>query len=609
MMGGIIGYVGKEQVVPILIDGLEQLEYRGYDSVGIGFIKGNELEVIKCEGRISCLIGPLSNVKIDACIGIGHTRWATHGLPSEVNAHPHRNPGGNIAVVHNGIIENHIKLKAWLMEEGQVEFLSETDSEVIVHLIDYYYEGNLLKAMQKATSKLKGTYAIAALSIDDPDQIVVTKKDNPMIIGVGQSGNFISSDIPPLLKHTREVYHLENGEFATVGLDFIDIVDATGKTVNRELVKVPWDPEEAEQEGYPYFTLKEIYEQPKVIENIYKYRYSEYDEAIEGITFSADDLKGIEKIAITGCGSSFHSGVIGKYLIETLADIPVEVAVASEFRYSVPHIDKRTLVIVISQSGETLDSLISLRAAKANGARVLSVVNVLGSSIAKEADDVMNIYCGPEIGVASTKAYTAELASLYILAIHLGILNHRITHREAVALMDEMQSIPEKIQSLLDRKEILKHLAQKEYSNEHMFFIGRGHDLPTAFEGSLKLKEITYINSFALPAGELKHGTLALVENGTLVFAIATQDNLYHKILSDIRAVKAKGAHVIAIALEDDMEIKEVADYVITIPYTISLLTPILSVIPLQLLAYYVGVDRGNDVDKPRNLAKIVSEE
>ncbi len=611
-MCGIVGYIGNNQAVPVLMNGLSRLEYRGYDSAGVAVYSSESmgLEVKKCKGRLKNLEDLLEKEPLSANVGIGHTRWATHGEPSVLNAHPHLNQSGDIAVIHNGIIENYMKLKDWLIEEKNVVFKSETDTEVIAHLVATYYEGDLLKAVNKAVKKMEGAYAIGVICKSEPDKIVAVRKDSPLIVGIGEHENFLASDIPAILKYTKNVYLIENDETVVLTKDDITIYDSLGKKVDREVFEVTWNADAAEKEGYEHFTIKEINEQPTGVHATLHRRLDADDNIVlDGIKLTKEDLDHYNKIYIVACGTAYHAGLIGKYAIEKLAGIPVEVDVASEFRYRDPFIDDKTLFIAVSQSGETLDTLQSLREAKRCGARIMSIVNVVGSSVARDSHDVFYTWAGPEIGVASTKAYTTQLAAFYLIAMHMGRLRGTIDDAKYAELLSGLKQMPEAIQSVLDNYEEIQHLADAQFNNESVFFMGRGVDVDTAFEASLKLKEISYINSFAIAAGELKHGTIALIEQGTLVVAFATQEKIFEKTLSNIKEVKARGAYVVAIAQRGHEEIEKVADKVLWIPRTLDILAPILSVVPMQLFAYYVSLAKGNDVDKPRNLAKSVTVE
>ena len=609
-MCGIVGYVGNGSAREIIIDGLKKLEYRGYDSAGIAFDAGGKIEIRKCIGRISNLEKILASEKIDAHTGIGHTRWATHGAPSDVNAHPHANGDGSIAIVHNGIIENYIEIKEWLAKDYGVTFKSETDSEVIAHLIGIYYDGNLEDAVYKAVDRMRGAYALCVVAKDEPDKIVAVRKDAPLIAGIGQGCNFIASDIPALLKYVREIYLIENNETVVVTADSIKIYNADRKEVKRDVFHVTWDADAAEKDGYDHFMLKEIHEQPKGLYETLHRRIDENGEIVlDGIKMTKSDIENFNKVYIVACGTAYHAGLVGKSAIEKMAHIPVEVEVASEFRYRDPFVDDKTLFIAISQSGETLDTLAALREAKSKGARVLSVVNVVGSSVARESDDVFYTWAGPEIAVASTKAYTTQLMCMYIIALYMGRTKGTIDEEYYKNFIDELKLIPDKLEKVLKDEGKIEELAKQLYKNEHVFFIGRGPDAGVSYEGSLKLKEISYINSFAIAAGELKHGTIALIEQDTVVVALATQDKLFEKMLSNIQEVKARGAYVIGLAKEGNADIEKQADRTIYIPDCIDEITPLLSVVPLQILAYYIAKLRGCDIDKPKNLAKSVTVE
>lgn len=610
-MCGIVGYIGKGQALPVLLNGLERLEYRGYDSAGVALVVGDKVEVRKEKGRLSALEEMLKSETLTSSVGIGHTRWATHGAPSVMNAHPHVNKDMTIAVIHNGIIENYMSLKEWLIETKGIEFKSETDTEVIAHLVDYFYEGDLLAAVNKAVSKMEGAYAIGVICKNEPDKIVAVRKDSPLIVGLGKDENYIASDIPAILKYTRDVYLIENDETVLLTKDKVTIFNKLGQEVKRDIYEVTWDMDSAEKEGYEHFTLKEIHEQPAGVHATLHRRLNEKNDEIvlEGFNMTKEELENFNKVYIVACGTAYNAGLIGKYAIEKYAGIPVICDVASEFRYRNPFIDDRTLFIAVSQSGETLDTLAALREAKKHGARILSVVNVVGSSVARESDDVFYTWAGPEIGVASTKAYTTQLMAFYLLALYMGRLNGKLDSAKYSEVLTELKVMDQKVATVLENFQTAQKLADEQFNNESVFFMGRGIDVDTSIEASLKLKEISYINSFAIAAGELKHGTIALIQEGTLVIATATQEHLYDKMLSNIKEVKARGAHVIAIAQEGNTEIDKFADEVIRVPRTLDELAPILSIVPLQLFAYYVSLARGNDVDKPRNLAKSVTVE
>ena len=609
-MCGIVGYVGSDNAKEKIINGLKSLEYRGYDSAGIALDIDGKIEVRKQVVGISNLEKIIDDDSFDSNIGIGHTRWATHGAPSTVNAHPHINMDGSIAVVHNGIIENYTEIKERLIEEYGIQFRSETDTEVIAQLIGVLYDGDLYEAVTKAVAQMRGAYAVAAMAAAEPDKIVAVRKDAPLIAGIGKGCNFIASDIPALLKYVREIYLIENNEILVVTKDDIKIFDENGNRVQRDVFHVTWDADAAEKGGYEHFMLKEIHEQPKGLADTLSKRLREGNDInLDGISMTKDDIEGFNKVYIVACGTAYHAGLVGKAAIEKMARIPVEVDVASEFRYRDPFVDESTLFIAISQSGETLDTLAALREAKSKGARVLSVVNVVGSSVARESDDVFYTWAGPEISVASTKAYTTQLMCMYLLALYMGKEKGTIDEAYYNQIIEELKVIPDKLQKILDKESDIEKLADIFYKRDNVFFIGRGPDSGVAYEGSLKLKEISYINSFAIAAGELKHGTIALIEDDTLVIALATQDALFEKMISNVEEIKARGARVIAIAKEGNTEIEKKADMVIYIPQCMDELTPLLSVVPLQLFAYFVAKNRGCNIDKPKNLAKSVTVE
>ena len=610
-MCGIVGYIGDENATGIIIDGLKKLEYRGYDSSGIALVtKDHQLIVRKKKGRIANLEELIAGEDLYANLGIGHTRWATHGAPSDVNAHPHTDMSGRIAVVHNGIVENYLALKEWLIKEHNVVFKSETDTEIIAQLIGVLYDGDIEEAVGKAVEKMQGAYGIGVICRDEPDKMVAVRKDSPLIVGLGQGCNFIASDIPALLKYVRQIYLIENNEMVVLTANDVKIYNADHEEVHRDVFNVTWDADAAEKEGYDHFMLKEIHEQPKGIRDTLVRRMDENGEIVlDGIKLTKEDIEGFNKVYIVACGTAYHAGLIGKFAIEKLAKISVEVDVASEFRYRDPFIDDKTLFIAISQSGETLDTLAALREAKAKGARVLSVVNVVGSSVARESDDVFYTWAGPEIAVASTKAYTTQLVCMYMLGLYMGRKKGIISDEVYKNYIDELLAVPDKLTSLLKQEKKIEALAKKLYKRNNVFFIGRGNDAAVAYEGSLKLKEISYINSFAIAAGELKHGTIALIEQDTLVIALATQDRLFDKMLSNIQEVKARGAFVVGIAKENNIDIELQSEAVIYIPECMDDITPLLSIVPLQLLAYYIAKLRGCDIDKPKNLAKSVTVE
>ena len=611
-MCGIVGYVGKEQAAPILLDGLSKLEYRGYDSAGMAVYDGDKIVINKTTGRLKVL----SELTHDGAtmpgnIGIGHTRWATHGEPSEVNAHPHFNENRTIAVVHNGIIENYQKLRNILVERGY-KFRSETDTEVVAHLLDYYYnkyDKDPLTALVKVIHRVEGSYALGILFADHPDVVYAVRKDSPLIVGQSEEGNLIASDVPAVLKYTRDVFFIENGEIARLTKDTIAFYNVDGEPIEKQSKHIDWDINAAEKNGYEHFMLKEIYEQPKAVRDTISPRIKDNDIVIEELGMTDEEIREIKKIYIVACGSAYHTGVTCKYIFEGLARIPVEVDLASEFRYRNPILEDGTLVIIISQSGETADSLAALRLAKEQGIKTLGIVNVVGSSIAREADKVMYTWAGPEIAVATTKAYSCQLVAQYLLVLKFAKARGKITEDELKEYLHEMEMLPNQIEILLGNKEKIQKFANRYVAAKDVFFIGRGIDYAISLEGSLKLKEISYIHSEAYAAGELKHGTISLIEDGTLVTAVVTQENLYKKTISNIVEVKTRGAYVLAVTNEDNLEIEKAADSVIYIPKTNSYFTNSLAIIPLQLFGYYVSVGKGLDVDKPRNLAKSVTVE
>lgn len=609
-MCGIVGYVGSENAKEIIIDGLKRLEYRGYDSAGVAVVQDGKILLKKHVGGIANLENLIGDDPMTSGTGIGHTRWATHGAPSDANAHPHLAQNGRIAVVHNGIIENYVELRKMLTEEHGIQFRSETDSEVIAQLIGIHYDGNLEDAVYKTVEQMRGAYAISVIAADQPEKIVAVRKDAPLIAGLGKGCNFIASDIPALLKYVKEIYLIENNETVVLTPDSVKIYDDERNEVSRDVFHVTWDADAAEKEGYDHFMLKEIYEQPKGLQETISRRLNEDGTIkLDGISMTKEDIEGFNKIYIVACGTAYHAGLVGKYIIEKLAKVPVEVDVASEFRYRDPYVDDKTLFIAISQSGETLDTLAALREAKRKGARILSVVNVVGSSVARESDDVFYTWAGPEIAVASTKAYTTQLMCMYLIGLYMGYEKGTITREYYDEFISDLLAVPAKLEASLKNANMIEGLSKMLYNKEQVFFIGRGLDSSVSYEGSLKLKEISYINSFAIAAGELKHGTIALIEPGTLVVTLATQDFLYEKMLSNIQEVKARGAHVLSIAKEGNTEIEAHSNEVLYIPECRDEITPLLSVVPLQLFAYYVARERGCNIDKPKNLAKSVTVE
>ncbi|CEN80379.1 glutamine--fructose-6-phosphate transaminase (isomerizing) [Paraclostridium sordellii] len=608
-MCGIVGYLGNRMATEVLIEGLSKLEYRGYDSAGVAVNTGNELEIRKFKGRLAVLAEDLEKNPIQGGLGIGHTRWATHGEPSDVNSHPHFNMDRTIAVVHNGIIENYIELKEELQAEG-VKFLSQTDTEVVAHLVDKYYEGNLLDAVYKTTQRLRGAYALGVICKDNNQELVSVRKDSPLVVGLGEGENFIASDIPAILKYTRKVYFLENGEFVHIVGDKVTVLNENREVVNKEVNEITWDVEAASKGGYEHFMLKEVYEQPSGVKETLVRRLNENGEIhLDDIKMTKEDLDNINRVYIVACGTAYHAGLIGKFAIEKFAKIPVITDIASEFRYRDPFIDDKTLLILVSQSGETADTLASLRYAKERGARILSVTNVVGSSIARESHDVFYTWAGPEISVASTKAYTTQLVSFYMIALDFAIKKGTITRECYNEMIEKLKEMPSKVEEALKQEDHIKEVAKTLKEKHSAFYLGRGLDYNIAMEGALKIKEISYIHAEAFAAGELKHGTIALIEKGTPVIAIASQGDLFEKMVSNMEEVKARGAYVIAVAQEKNKEVEKAADEVIYIPNVDDVLSSILTVLPLQLLSYYVAVERGCDVDKPRNLAKSVTVE
>ncbi|MBU3186420.1 glutamine--fructose-6-phosphate transaminase (isomerizing) [Clostridium estertheticum] len=608
-MCGIVGYFGIKEAQTILIDGLRKLEYRGYDSAGVAIIDNGVLNVTKCKGRLANLEAELLETPLKGNVGIGHTRWATHGKPSDENSHPHTNEKGTISVVHNGIIENYIHLREWLMAKGY-KFVSETDTEVVPHLIDFYYKGNIVEAVKKATAKMEGSYAIAVLCSDEPDKLIAVRKDSPLIVGLGENEFYVASDIPAVLNHTREVYLLEDNEFVVISNDGIKLEDIEGDIINKEVFHVTWDAAAAEKGGYEHFMIKEIHEQPKAIRDTMTSRIVLGQPiTLDDINITKEQIKKLDKIYIVACGTAYHAGAVGKYVIEKLARIPVELDIASEFKYRDPIIDKNTLMIVISQSGETADTMSALRLAKEKGARVIAVTNVVGSAASREADDVLYTWAGPEIAVASTKAYATQLIAMYIIALFFAQNKETLSMDKIEEIKAAMLELPEKAEEMLKDKETIQKFTAKTYMHKDMFFIGRGLDYAVALEGSLKLKEVSYIHSDAYAAGELKHGAIALMEEGTIVIALATQEELFGKMVSNMRELSTRGAKVYAFAPKGHTEIEKSVHAVTYVPKVLDILAPVISVIPLQLLAYYMAIQKGCDVDKPRNLAKSVTVE
>ena len=612
-MCGIVGYVGSQQAAPILLDGLSKLEYRGYDSAGLAVRNGiEETEVIKAKGRLKVLAEKTNNgTAVPGTCGIGHTRWATHGEPSENNAHPHMSDDGNVVAVHNGIIENYQELKNKLLRKGYT-FYSETDTEVAVKLIDYYYkkyEGTPVDALNHSLVRIRGSYALAVMFKDYPEEIYVARKDSPMILGVGDGESFIASDVPAILKYTRNVYYIGNLEMAKVSKDGIIFYNLDGEEIQKEMKTVEWDAEAAEKAGFEHFMMKEIHEQPRAVKDTLNSVLKEGKFDLTDIGLSEEDIRRTSQIYIVACGSAYHVGMVAQYVIEDLVKIPVRVELASEFRYRKPILDPNGLVIIISQSGETADSLAALRETKAQGIRTLGIVNVVGSSIAREADKVFYTLAGPEISVATTKAYSTQLMASYILAIQFAKVKNTITEEQYENYIAELQAIPEKIEKIIEDKERIQWFAAKQANAKDAFFVGRGIDYAICMEGSLKMKEISYVHSEAYAAGELKHGTISLIEDGTLVIGVLTQPDLYEKTISNMVECKSRGAYLMGLTTYGNYSIEDTADFVVYIPKTDEHFEASLAVIPLQLMGYYVSVAKGLDVDKPRNLAKSVTVE
>ena len=612
-MCGIVGYVGAWNAAPVLLSGLSRLEYRGYDSAGIAVSDlrdgENRIEILKAKGRLQALKEMTDNGKaVSGTCGIGHTRWATHGEPSVANAHPHCSKDKRIVVVHNGIIENYKELKEYLQKKGFV-FLSETDTEVVAHLLDYYYKGNPLEAIARALGRIRGSYALGILFKDQPGKIYAVRKDSPLIIGRSENGNFIASDVPAILKYTKNVCYISDMEIAELTKDTITFYDVDQEVLEKEFRTVEWDAKSAEKGGFEHFMLKEIYEQPKAVADTIHPRIKDGKIVIEELGLSDEDIRKISRIQMVACGSAYHDCAAAKYVLEKLSGIPVDIDLASEFRYRNPILSEHTLVVIVSQSGETADSLAALRESKKRGFPVLGIVNVVGSSIAREADSVFYTWAGPEISVATTKAYSTQLAAIYLIGILFGEVRECISREEADHYIQELLKLPEKIQRILDEKERIQWLANKFSHTKDVFFIGRGLDYAISMEGSLKLKEISYIHSEAYAAGELKHGTISLVENGVLVVGVATQQELFEKEISNLVEVKSRGASVLGLTSYGSYSMEDTADFTIYVPRTESCFATSLAVIPLQLLAYYISVARGLDVDKPRNLAKSVTVE
>ncbi len=610
-MCGIVGYIGEKNAQEIIIGGLRKLEYRGYDSAGVAVLTEEGISLEKAKGRLAILEGLLENKPLRGQAGIGHTRWATHGKPSDENSHPHTDEKTKFAVVHNGIIENFMPIKEELLAKGYV-FTSETDTEVIAHLLADLYDGDLVSTVRKAVQKMRGAYALGIMTEHEPDKLVAVRMASPLIVGLGNGEAFIGSDIPAILEHTRDVYILNEGEMAVLTRDGVELMNAeTGEKVERDIFRVEWDLVQAEKGGYDSFMLKEIHEQPQAVRDTLRSRIDLENKrvALSELNMTDEQLASYDRIYIVACGTSMHAGLVGKEVIEKITRVPVEVAVASEFRYRDPIFTYKTLMIVISQSGETADTLAALREAKKMGVTVLAITNVVGSSVAREADEVIFTWAGPEVAVASTKAYTSQVVALYLFALYFAQVKETQTREQIAEVVEQLIQLPDKIAAILKQPDVIRGFAESIKDVTSLFFIGRSLDYAVSLEGSLKLKEISYIHSEAYAAGELKHGTLALIEDNVPVIALATQPDIYEKMISNIVEVKARGARVLGFALEGDEELIKTVDQVIHIPSTIPFLTPVLTVIPLQLLAYYASIARGLDVDKPRNLAKSVTVE
>ncbi|TKJ32206.1 glutamine--fructose-6-phosphate transaminase (isomerizing) [bacterium (candidate division B38) B3_B38] len=609
-MCGIVGYIGKQKVVPLLVNGLKRLEYRGYDSAGIAVIGKDGLQLRRCVGKLRNLEGSIRLHPLKGAYGIGHTRWATHGRPSEENAHPHVDCKGETVVVHNGIIENYLELKKELAKKGH-KFITETDTEVIAHLIEDHFRGNLEEAVREGFPRLKGAYALAIISTVDPNKIIAMKNGPPVVIGVGKEEYFIASDIPAFLHHTRDVIFLNDGELAVVTPDGVRVSTLKGDSVTKKPQRMTWDPIMAEKSGFKHFMLKEIYEQPRAVRDTIMGRAS-LDKGrvyLDQISIPPEELKSIEKVYIVACGTSWHAACVGKFMIEQLSKLPAEVDYGSEFRYRKPLVGSHTLTIVITQSGETADTLAALREARKKGSRVITICNVLGSMATRESDGVVYTHAGPEIGVASTKAFTSQLTALILLSLYLAQVRGTISQDECRYYIEQLNKIPHKIEQVLSKNAEIENLARQFYRTTDFLYLGRGPNYPIALEGALKLKEISYIHAEGYPAGEMKHGPIALIDGNMPVVALVAKDQVYEKMISNIEEVKARDGIVIAFAEEGDKEIEKKADHIFFIPSTIDLLKPILLAVPLQLLAYHIAVRRGCDVDQPRNLAKSVTVE
>ena len=612
-MCGIVGFIGSEQAAPILLDGLERLEYRGYDSAGIAVLSATlGLQVRKSKGRLKVLRALVDGGRtMEGVLGVGHTRWATHGEPSDVNSHPHLSQDSRIAVVHNGIIENYMEIKEFLLSQG-VHFQSETDTEVVAQLLEYYYKesGDIMGSVYRVLHRIEGAYALGILCSDLPDAFIAARKDAPLLLGYGEGCNFVASDVTAVIKHTRDVAYMEDGEVALVRADGIRVYNAMGQSVEKTHSFIDWDVSAAEKGGYAHFMFKEIMEQPEAVRKTISPRIKEGQICFEELKMSPEEIRALDKIFIVACGSSYHVGMVGKYNLERLLRRPVDIMLASEFRYADPLVDEKTLVIVISQSGETLDSMAALREARRLGAKILSIVNVVGSSIARESDDVLYTWAGPEIAVATTKAYSTQLIVLDMLGVYFAQVLGSIAKEDYDLIVSELQALPFKMEAVLEDRETIQYLASRYFNHDSVFYIGRNLDFALGLESSLKLKEISYVHSEAYASGELKHGTISLIEDGTLVVALSTYTPLFDKARSNIVEVRSRGADVVALTTDSRREdMKKTVENVLTVPDTHVILEPSLGIIPMQLFAYYVALQRGCDIDKPRNLAKSVTVE
>lgn len=607
-MCGIVGYIGQQKAAPILIEGLQKLEYRGYDSAGLAFVCDKKIEVVKEKGKLKELIPKVNGQIVESFIGIGHTRWATHGPPSRINAHPHIDCRGNIVLVHNGIIENFNQLKEDLKSKGH-RFASETDTEVLAHLIEDHYQDDLVNAVKDGLTRVEGSYAIAVMVSDKPDLLVAARKDSPLIIGIGQGENFIASDIPAVINHTREVLILDNNEIAEVTKDKIKIYNQDLELIDREVFEVKWDAESAEKGGYEDFMLKEIHEQPVAVQDTLRGRIADSRIFLEEMILSDEEIKDLNKVFIIACGTSYHAGLTAKIALERWARLPVEIDISSEFRYRKPIINDKTLVVAISQSGETADTLAGIKSAKNNKSKIIAITNVVGSTITREADGIIYTHAGPEIGVAATKTLTSQMTALLLLSLYLAQARNSINKEEIENIINEIRKIPNKLDDILKNKDSIKENAKKYYDKENFLFLGRSSGYPVALEGALKLKEISYIHAEAYPAGEMKHGPIALLDENVPVVVIATKGQVHEKVISNTQEVRARNAPVIAVANPGDGQIEKLAETLFIIPETLEELSPVIAVVPLQLMAYYIAKLRGCNVDQPRNLAKSVTVE